>query len=110
GRHARLGELGALGQKSIAGEDGLRAGRAGRLQDAVDAQVAVRGLVAAQRDSGIGLAHVRRVAVGVGMHGHAPDAQALERANGAHGDLAAVGDEYGVEHYGYSPWWAAMSC
>jgi hypothetical protein len=32
------------------------------------------------------------------MDGHAADAQALEAADGADGDLAAVGNQNGIEH------------
>ena len=48
--------------------------------------------------AGIGLVHGRLVmVVGVGVHGHRADAEAAQGADDAHGDLAAVGHQHGVE-------------
>ncbi len=97
-RLAGVGKLGALGQKAVAGVDRLRAGGCRRRKDLVDAQVAVGGLVAAERHHPVGFGDVRRIAVGVGINRHAGDAQAFQGANGAAGDFAAVSDQYGSKH------------
>ncbi len=71
---------------------------AGRGQQQVHAQIAVGGLLPAQRNGHIRFAHMRRVAVGVGIDGHAADAQPLQGADGADGDFAAVCNQNGIEH------------
>ena len=46
----------------------------------------------------VGLAHVRGVAVGLGVDRHRADAEPVQRPQHPAGDLAAVRDEHGVEH------------
>jgi hypothetical protein len=98
GRRAGLGEVLVLGQEAVAGVNRLRAGGAGRLQDAVAAQIALARGSRADADRLVGQPHMARVRVGLGMHRHRGDAQAPRGADDPAGDLAAVGDQDLREH------------
>ena len=74
--------------------DGVGARLLGRVEDLVDVEVA---LARRRRPDGIGLvggAHVQRGAIGVGVDGDGGDAELAAGAHHAHGDLAAVRDQY----------------
>jgi hypothetical protein len=88
-----LGKRLALGQEAVAGVDGLRAGAAGHVEQLLDDEIALAGRRRADVVRLVGEAHVGRVAVGVGVDGHGGDAQFARRAQDAHGDLAAVGNQ-----------------
>ena len=77
---------------------GLGAGLAACLDDALDHQVGFGGRRGADMHRLVGHLHVQRIAVGVGEHGHGPDAHPARRLDDATGDLAAVGDEDFLEH------------
>ena len=94
---AGLGKTGVLRQKAVAGVDGTGAGLLCRGQDGLGVQVALRGRGRPDADGHIGLGHVGRVGIGLGIHGHRLQAQGLEAADDAAGDGAAVGDQDGVE-------------
>ena len=51
--------------------------------------------------SGVGQSDVHGPGVGLGIHGHRADSHFTTRADDAHGDLAAVGDEQLVDHAGH---------
>ena len=97
GRLQRAGEVGVLGQEAVAGVHGLGAGAARGVDDGVDVQVGLAGRSRAEADRRVRLPDVPRVGVGVGVHGHRADAEAAQGADDAHGDLAAVGHQHGVE-------------
>ena len=78
--------------------DGLRARAGDRVEDALGAEVGVARRRGADPHGDVGLAHVARTGVGVGVDGDRADAQAAQRADDPDGDLAAVGDEDGLEH------------
>ncbi len=86
------GELGALGQEAVAGVDGVGVGglRGGDHLGDVE--------VAPDPDGVVGLAHVRRLPVEVGVDRDAAQARRAAGPDDAQGDLAAVGDEDGGEH------------
>src|SRR5882672_2564605 len=46
----------------------------------------------------VGQLHVARLAVGIGVDGHRPDAHLAGRLDDAAGDFAAVGNKYLAEH------------
>ena len=92
GQHG-TGKAGVLAQEAVAGVDGIGAGRLGRGQQLVHAQVAVGRGVATQRIGHGGLAHMQGARVGVGMHGDGVQPQAVGGGDHAAGDLAAVGNE-----------------
>ena len=95
---ARGGEIGVLAQKSVARMNGLGAVRLRRVENAVDAQIAfgrcgrpdVRGFV--------GHTHMERSAIGIRVDGDARDPHLAQRANDAHRNLAAIGDQDLAEH------------
>src|SRR5688572_19647356 len=66
---------------------------AGRIDDAVDAKVALARLARADGDRLIRHADVARGAVAFGIHRHRREAKVTTRAHDAHRDLPAVGDE-----------------
>ena len=78
--------------------DGFGAVLARGVQDAVDAQIALGGGRGTDVFGLIGHAHVQRGAVGIGVDGDAGDAHFAQRADHAHRDLAAVGDQDLAEH------------
>lgn len=92
------GEVGVLGEEPVAGVDGLGSRRLRCGDDLVDVEVGLARLGGAEAHGGVGGSHVGGVGVGVGVDGDGADAQALGGADDAEGDLAAVGDEDGVEH------------
>src|SRR5687767_135191 len=72
-----------------------RVGAAGarRVDDAVDAKVALARRAGADGNRLIGHADVPRGAVAFGIHRHRREAKVTTRADDAHRDLPAVGDE-----------------
>jgi hypothetical protein len=72
--------------------DGLGAGLLGHLEDLLYDQVALARGPGAEQVRLVGAPGVRRVAVRLRVDGHARDAQLLERAHDANGDLPAVGN------------------
>jgi hypothetical protein len=78
--------------------DGLRAGGARGLDDALDAQVAVRGRRTADVHGFVAGGDVLRVRVRVGIDGDARNPETFARRGDAAGDFAAIGDQNLVEH------------
>ncbi len=93
-------EGGVLGQEAVAGMDGVAAGRLGRRDERRDAEVALGRGRRADADRAVGEPDVQRVLVGGRVDGDRLDAELVQGADHAHGDLAAVGDEDTVEHGG----------
>ena len=87
-----------LRQKAVAGVDCLRAGGARGFDDALDAQVAVRGGRAADVHGLVARGHVLRVRVRVGIDGDARDPETFARRGDAARDFAAVRDQDFLEH------------
>ena len=98
----RPGELGVLGEEAVAGMDRLGARPARRLDDLRDREVALGRHGRAEQEGLVGLAHVGRVAVGLGVDGDRADPHLLQRAQDADRDLAAIGDQDLLEHGGGS--------
>ncbi len=89
---AGLGEVGALAQKAIARVHGI-ATRGERDGDQVGG-VEVRGRAGGLQRHGLASGgHMRRVRVVVGVHGHAGNAQVVQRAHQAQRNFATVGDQ-----------------
>ncbi len=89
------GEIGVLGEESVAGVDGVGAGRPSRRDQLRAVQVPVAALQAYPR---IGLCDVRRAGVRVGVHGDRADAETSAGGEYPAGDLAPVGDQYSCDH------------
>ena len=94
----RLGELGVLGQESVAGVDGLGAGRLGCRQDLGLVEVALGRRRATERNGLVGHANVQRFVVDVRVDGDALDAHLAGGTDDAQGDLAPVRDQNSAEH------------
>ncbi|CHO11867.1 Uncharacterised protein [Salmonella enterica subsp. enterica serovar Typhi] len=94
----------ALGQKSVARPDSLSAGFTRCINNFIDTQITVAGLLAAERYSNIGLFNMFGVFISIGIDRHAFNPQTLQRADGATGDLAPVGNQYSIKH-ACSPGW-----
>ena len=92
------GEVGAFAEEAVSGVDGLASLRPGGGDDGLDVEVGVSGGVAFEEHDLVGEAGGEAVAVGHGSGEHGADAQAPQRADDAHGDLAAVRHEDGLEH------------
>ena len=95
---ARAREIGVFRQKAIARVDGLGACRLGGRDDVGHAQVAFRRRSRPYAHALVGLAHRPRLGVGGRVDGHRLHPQLASRANHAQGYLAAVCNEYLVEH------------
>ena len=90
---ARAGELGVLGEEPEPRVDRLRAGAVRGIQHPLDRQVALARGGGPEAYGFVGEAHVHGSGVGVAVDGDRADAEAAERADDPHRDLAAVGDE-----------------
>ena len=89
---AGVGEVGVLGQEAVPGVDGVDPDAPGQLDDLVDAQVGVDGLLALADQVGlVGLVAVQGEPVLLRVDGDRGDAQLGAGAEDADGDLAAVG-------------------
>ncbi len=95
---AGLREGGVLGEEAVAGVHGLRPGLRGGVEQPLDRQVALARRCRAEPHGDVGLPDVARAGVGVAVDADAADAEPAQGAHDADGDLAAVGDEDGVEH------------
>ena len=103
----RLGEIGILGKKAIAGVNGIGAGALGRCDDGIHVEI---GAVPRQRHSLAGFAHERRVRVGSRMDGNRGNAHPVRCADDAAGDFPAIGDQdfLHVSHFGGQPFGSAV--
>ena len=99
-RFADFGEGGVLAEEAVAGVDGVDVGDLGGADDGRDVQVAARALGRSDADGLVGEAHVRTVAVGLGVDGDGLDSQFLAGADDANGDFAAIGDQDLLKPYG----------
>src|SRR5690606_8045906 len=97
-RLALLGELGVLGEKTVAGVDGIDVGEFGGGDDAVGAQVALGAFGGADADGLVGELHVERLGVGLGIDREGFDAEFAAGAHDAERDFTAVGDEDLLNH------------
>ncbi len=85
---------GVLGQEPVTGVHRVGAGPARRRDEQVGAQVGVCRRRAGQPHRAVGLAHMRRIGVGVGEHRDRVDAQGAARPEHPPRDLAPVGDQH----------------
>jgi hypothetical protein len=75
-----LGEVGALGQKTVARMDRLSVGDLGRRDDAGDVEVAVDRWAGTDADRLVGQADMLQIAIHSGVHRHGLDAQTVAGA------------------------------
>ena len=103
---ARADEVGVLGDEAVAGMDGLAAGRLGRRDERRDAEVALGGGRRADPHRAVGEPDVQRVLVRGRVDRDRLDAELVQGADHADGDLPPVRYEDAVEHDGslWSAW------
>ena len=89
---ADVGEMGVLGQKTIARVDSLHVADLGGGDHAVDLQVAVRSLGRTHAIGLVGQFQIGRAAIGFTKYRHGFDAQLAAGANNPQGDFAPIGD------------------
>lgn len=94
-RLAGADKIRVLGQKAIAGMDGIHALRLGNGQDRVRIH---EGVMVGKLNARIGQPHMERIAVANLVQSHGADAHLAARTDDAYRDLAAVSDEYLFEH------------
>ena len=75
----------------------LRAGAHRGVDDGGDVEVALPGRCRAEQHGGVGLGDVAGAGVGLAVDGHRSDAHLPQRPDDPDRDLAAVGDQNGVE-------------
>ncbi len=95
---AHLGEAGVLGEEAIAGVDGVAVGEQRRADDVGDVEVALAAGGGADADLLVGHAHWQRVLVGLGVRDDRAHAHLATATNHPQRDLAAIGDQYLLEH------------
>jgi hypothetical protein len=96
----RLREFGVLREESVAGVDRLGPRSPDGIEERVDGQVALPGRRGADADGDVRLGDVPGTRVGVAVDGDGTNAHRPQRADDPHGNLAAVGDQHGVECLG----------
>ncbi len=89
-----LGEFRVLGEESVAGVDGVRAGLACGVEDFGDVQVAGGGGVTSQGERLISGADMQSVPVRVRVDGHARDPGVPAGPGHTDSDFATIGDEH----------------
>src|SRR2546423_11869455 len=87
-------------QIAVAGMDGLRAGDVGGCNDIGSVEIAVFVGRWADADRFICQPDVKRVGIRGGVDGYRLDSHLLAGANDPNGNLAAIGDQYLLEHGG----------
>ncbi len=90
-------QIGVFGQKAIARMQCVATGGGRQIDQRVRVEIA-QNRILADVISLVGLLHMERVAVGVGVDGDRLDAELGAGAHDADGDLAPVGDQYFLEH------------
>ncbi len=93
-----VGKARVLGEKPIAGMDGLAVGDGRRRDDRRNVEVAGPRVVGADADRLVGEPDRKGLGIGRGMGDHGADPQLAARADDPHRDLAAIRDENLVEH------------
>jgi hypothetical protein len=98
GRFAHFREVRILGQKPVAGMNGVHVGDFRGADYVGDVQITFAAARRPDAHGFIGKAHVQRIPVGLRIDGDRLDSQLLARADDPQGDLAAVGYQNFVEH------------
>src|SRR5262249_46298703 len=94
-----LGEAGVLGKEAIARMHRFRPGDLAGRNDRRNVEIAVARRWRADADALVGEAHMHRIGIGSGMHGHGGDAELAAGPQHPKGDLPAIGYQDLVEHH-----------
>ena len=99
-RIQNVSELGVLGQKTITGMNGVRAGDFAGGDDLVDIQITVTRRRWSDADAFVRKAHMHRVGICCRMHGNRFYAKLTAGTKNTKGDFAAIGNQDLLEHSG----------
>ena len=88
---------------------GAGAGAMRGLEDPVDPQIAVRGRRGTDEVGFVCGQHVGGRAIGLRIHGDAPNAQLSAGADDPKGDLTSIRDQNGLQHQGATPFDGVIS-
>ena len=92
------GEVRVLAQEAIAGMNGIGPVALRGVEDAVDVEVAFGGRRGTDVRGLVGEAHMHGGPIGIRVDRDAADAEFLQRAIDAHGNLTPIGDQDFAEH------------
>ena len=98
GRFERPGEGGVLRKEAVARMHRIGAGLPARVEDALDAQIALARGRRPDLNRLVGDPDMQRAAIGLRIDGDCGDSEPLRRAHDPDGDLAAIRDENFPEH------------
>ena len=101
---ADFGEVGVLGEESIAGMDGIRTGDLGRAQDVGNISVAESGVGRPDADLLVGCAYMRARRIGLRKDRHGLNAEFLTGPNHPERNLTAIGYQHFLEHVSTPMW------
>ncbi len=87
----RAGEFGALREEAVAWVNRVGTGTRGNRQQLFDVQVGVGRALALQSVGLIGLTHVQRVDIGIGVHRHRGDSVVTAGTGNTNGNFATIG-------------------
>ena len=87
------GERGVLGEETVSRVHGVGVNPPSGGEEPVDVQIGLGRRASVERHRHVGLAHVRRRAVGIGVHGGRRDPHPAARPEDAPRDLAPIGDQ-----------------
>ncbi len=107
-RFAGFGKGGVLGEKAVAGVDGLGATLPGGVEDLLHHQVRVGGRAIAEAQGLVGLLDMQAGGIGFGVNRDAFDLKGAQGTQDAASNGAAVGDQEFVEHGGRPMQWRAV--
>ncbi len=94
GRVAGADEAGVFRQEAVAGVNRPGAALLRNGDELVDVQIGLAGAAFTQRIGFVGLVHVGRIAVGVGVYHDALDAEGVQRSQDTRGNGPAIGNQY----------------
>ncbi len=89
----RAGEFGALREEAVARMNRIGTGARGNRQQLFDVQVGVGRALTLQPIGFIGLTHVQRVDIGIGVHRHRGDSVVTAGTGNTNGDFATIGNQ-----------------
>ncbi len=93
GSDNRAGKFRALGQKSVAGMDGVRTGPARDGDEFLNIEICLCRRVAAKPVRFVGKLDIGSFCIDIGVHGHRRDTVIMATADETHGDFPPVSDE-----------------
>ncbi|KPX76436.1 hypothetical protein ALO35_200070 [Pseudomonas amygdali pv. lachrymans] len=87
------GKVGAFREEAITWVNRVGTGTSSDCQQLFDVQIGVGGALTLQPIGFIGLTHMQRVDIGIGIHGHRGNPIVTAGAGNTHGNFATVGNQ-----------------